>query len=70
MDSTRSTLASAADRTLSLWRPRYQRQLTEEDGRQILRNATGFFAVLAQWSKAEKPAAPAASDHCEAHDER
>jgi hypothetical protein len=44
-------------RTRQVWQPRIGRDLTEEDTRQIMHNVTGFFGVLAQWSRAEKPAA-------------
>ena len=31
------------------------RDLSREDARQIAENVTGFFAVLAEWSRAETP---------------
>jgi hypothetical protein len=44
------------DRTRQVWQPRLGRDLTREDARQIAENFTGFFAVLAEWSRAETPA--------------
>ena len=44
-------------RTREIWQPRMGRNLTDEDARQILHNATGFFAVLAEWRRAELLAA-------------
>jgi hypothetical protein len=42
--------------TIALWKPRLRRDLNREDARQIVENITGFFSVLAEWSRAEKPA--------------
>ena len=59
-----------------VWRPRLGRELRCEDARQIAENVTGFFAVLAEWSRAEKrPAAndtgaPATPKNDEVRDER
>jgi len=44
-------------RTRQIWQPRLGRKLTDEDARQIMHNVTGFFGVLAEWSRAEKLAA-------------
>jgi hypothetical protein len=44
-------------RTRQIWQPRIQRDLTDEDTRQIMHNVTGFFGVLAAWSRAERLAA-------------
>jgi hypothetical protein len=43
------------DRTRAVWQPRLGRDLSREDARQIAENVTGFFAVLAEWSRAETP---------------
>lgn len=43
------------DRTIALWRPRLGREISREDARQIAENVTGFFAILAEWSRAEVP---------------
>ena len=40
-------------RTREIWQQRMGRNLTDEDARQILHNATGFFGVLAEWRRAE-----------------
>jgi hypothetical protein len=63
------------DRTRKVWQPRIGRNLTNEDARQISENVTGFFAVLAEWSRFEMatPAndagKPVASDNREACDD-
>jgi hypothetical protein len=43
------------DRTIALWQSRLGRDLSPEDARQIAANVTGFFSVLAEWSRAEMP---------------
>jgi len=43
------------DRARTVWQPRLGRDLSREDARQIAENVTGFFAVLAEWSRAETP---------------
>ena len=64
------------DRTRQVWQPRLGRDLSREDARQIAENVTGFFAILAEWSRAEMPSPandtgkPAASDNEEARHER
>ena len=47
--------------TRQVWQPRLGRDLSREDVRQITENLTGFFALLAQWSRAE--GATAANDN-------
>ena len=42
------------DRTREVWKPRLGRDLSREDARQIADNVTGFFAILAEWSRAEQ----------------
>ena len=60
------------DRTRQVWQPRFGRDLSREDARQIAANVTGFFAILAEWSRAEMPprrtmpASPIASENKEA----
>lgn len=44
-------------RTRQVWQPRVGHDLTDEDARQIVHNVTGFFDVLADWSRAEGLAA-------------
>ena len=64
------------DRTRQVWQSRIRRDLTDEDARQIAENVTGFFAILAEWSRAELPAPandtgkPIASDNKEADHDR
>ena len=41
-------------RSRQVWQPRIGRALTDEDARQIIHNVTGFFGVLAEWSRAER----------------
>jgi hypothetical protein len=62
-------------RTRQIWQPRIGRDLSDEAARQIRHNVTGFFGVLADWSRAERlaaandEAAPAARGESEArHD--
>ena len=63
-------------RTRRVWQPRTGRNITEEDARQIVENVTGFFAILAGWSRAELSAPandtgkPIASGNKEADHER
>jgi hypothetical protein len=47
--------------TRQVWKPRLGRDLSSEDVRQISENVTGFFALLAKWSRAE--GATAANDN-------
>jgi hypothetical protein len=47
-------------RTRDVWEPRLGRHLSREDARQIAENVTGFFTLLAKWSRAEIP--PPAND--------
>jgi hypothetical protein len=47
-------------RTREVWQPRLGRELSGEDARQIVENVAGFFALLAEWSRAEMP--PLAND--------
>jgi hypothetical protein len=42
-------------RTRRVWQARLGRDLSREDARQIAENVTGFFSVLAEWSRAEVP---------------
>ena len=44
-------------RSGQVWQPRIGRDLTDEDALQIMRNVTGFFGMLAEWSRAERLAA-------------
>ncbi len=63
-------------RSRQVWQPRIGRDLTVEDARQIIHNVTGFFGVLAEWSRAERLAAandaavPAKPNDCEVRHDR
>jgi hypothetical protein len=52
------------------------RKLSREDARQIAENVTGFFSILAEWSRAERPfpandtGKPVASENGEAGHDR
>jgi hypothetical protein len=39
--------------TQRVWQVRFCRDLSQENARQIAANVTGFFSVLAEWSRAE-----------------
>jgi hypothetical protein len=41
------------DRTIALWKPRLRRDLSREDARRIAENVTGFFNILAEWSRTD-----------------
>jgi hypothetical protein len=57
MKSPRAANDNLIERTHQLWTPRFGRDLNREDARQIAENLTGFFAILAEWSLAERSAA-------------
>ena len=40
-------------RTREVWKPRLGRDLTRDEAKQIAASVTGFFAVLAEWSRAD-----------------
>jgi hypothetical protein len=40
--------------TRKVWRARLRRDLSDDDTRQLIHSFTGFFGVLAEWSRAEK----------------
>jgi hypothetical protein len=39
--------------TRQIWEPRLGRNLNREDVREIAKNLTGFFTILAEWSRVE-----------------
>ena len=39
--------------TIAVWQRRTDRKLSREDARDIVRNMTGFFDLLAEWAEAE-----------------
>jgi hypothetical protein len=64
------------ERTREVWQPRLGRDLSREEARQTAANVTGFFTVLAEWSRAEMPTPandagkPVASDDKEVRHDR
>lgn len=40
-------------RTREVWQPRIGLDLSRDDAKQIAANMTGFFVVLAEWSRAD-----------------
>ena len=51
---TRETRPNHVDDTLAVWQRRSRRQLSREDAREIVENITGFFTILAEWSRQEE----------------
>lgn len=41
--------------TLKVWQPRLGRDLSRDEAKQVAASMTGFFAVLAEWSRADMP---------------
>jgi hypothetical protein len=54
LDAANDNAGKQIARTRQVWQPRIGRDLTDEDARQIMHTVTGFFGVLAEWSRAEK----------------
>jgi hypothetical protein len=46
---------SLIEQTRRLWRSRLGRDVSCEDAQQIVASVTGFFSVLAEWSRGEMP---------------
>lgn len=42
------------DQTVDIWQKRAKRQLTREDGREIIQNMSGFFRVLREWDRIDR----------------
>lgn len=42
-------------RTCEVWHPRLGRDVTRDEAKQIAASMTGFFAVLAEWSRTDIP---------------
>jgi len=58
-DSGDSKIAEGGDfidETVAIWQERSSRQLSREDGREIIENMTGFFRILQEWDRAERAA--------------
>ena len=49
----RMTKQELTEHTIAVWQPRTPRHLSTEDTREITENLTGFFAILAEWSRKE-----------------
>ena len=45
-------------RTIAAWQARSSRQISNEDARQIVENAVGFFRTLLEWDEAQRVSAP------------
>ncbi|HUU25091.1 MAG TPA: hypothetical protein VMW68_05945 [Methyloceanibacter sp.] len=43
------------DRTREVWQPRIGHDLSRDEAKQIAANITGFFSILAEWSRADLP---------------
>lgn len=56
MKSSRTQIHSLFCSTRQVWQPRLGRDLSSEDARQIIENVTGFFSLIAEWSRAEMKA--------------
>ena len=41
------------ERTREIWQPRVGHDLSRDEAKQIAASVTGFFAVLAEWSRAD-----------------
>ena len=42
------------DETIRIWQPHYQQKLTREDAKEIAKNLSGFYEVLAEWQERKK----------------
>lgn len=42
------------DQTIAIWQLRAKRELTREDGREIIENMTGFFRILQEWDRVDR----------------
>ena len=49
----RMTKQELTEHTVATWQPRLRRRLSNEDAREITENITGFFTILAEWSRQE-----------------
>ena len=50
----RMTKQELTEHTIAVWQPRLRRHLSKEDAREIAENITGFFTILAEWSRQER----------------
>ena len=42
------------DKTIEAWQPLSERELNEEDARQIIENVSAFFGLLEEWAEKEQ----------------
>ncbi len=56
MESPHATRPPLIEPTSARWHPRLRCPLTDEDARPRTEPVTGFFAILAEWSRAAPPA--------------
>ncbi|MEW8333879.1 MAG: hypothetical protein AB2730_20180 [Candidatus Thiodiazotropha sp.] len=49
----RMTKQELTEHTIATWQPRLRRRLSNEDAREIAENISGFFTILAEWSRQE-----------------
>jgi hypothetical protein len=47
-------------RTIVVWQARSSRRISNEDARQIVENAVGFFRTLLEWDETQRVSAPCA----------
>jgi hypothetical protein len=59
MQTLRKRPDDQVDQVISFWQPRAAKHLSHQDGREILGNISGFFAVLAEWQRAKDSACTA-----------
>jgi len=50
----RMTKQELTEHTIAVWQQRTPRRLSTEDAREITENLTGFFTILAEWSRKEE----------------
>jgi len=41
-------------KTIKMWQPYSDQELTEEDAREIIQNLAGFFDLLAEWERKDQ----------------
>jgi len=42
------------EKAMEMWQPRYGRRLSQEEAREIMENAIGFFRILHEWQAQER----------------
>jgi hypothetical protein len=56
------------ERTLEVWVPRFGRELTREDARQIAEDMVGFFEILNEWCIGEATSSVGHTPKCDRHE--